>query len=81
MCTIVIINRGEKEIETPREFKEHFGFFPNPNQGINHNTLELDYCLCQFDVEEAFKLKNIPYKKDCGDLYVGQLDDVVGDDD
>lgn len=79
MCNIVVINRGEKEIETPRQFEEHFGFLPDKD--INYNSIEIDYCLCQCDIEETFKAKNIPFKKDCGDFYVGQLDEVVGDDD
>ena len=29
MCNIVVINKGEKEIETPRQFLEYFGFMPD----------------------------------------------------
>ena len=36
MCNIVVINRGEKEIETPRQFEEHFGFLPDKD--INYNS-------------------------------------------
>jgi hypothetical protein len=79
MCHIVVINRGEVEIGTPREFETHFGFLPIKED--YYNTLELDYCLCQADLEETFKQKNIAYKKDCGDFYVGQLELVKGDDD
>jgi hypothetical protein len=41
----------------------------------------MDYCLCQCDIEETFKARNIPLKQDCGDLYVGMLDEVIGDND
>ena len=40
MCQIVVINRGEKEIVTPRQFKEHFGF------DVSKNVKEQDECLC-----------------------------------
>jgi hypothetical protein len=79
MCNIVVINRGEKEINTPLQFQEHFGFLPDKD--INYNTIEMDYCLCQCDIEETFKTKNIIFKKYCGDFYVGQLDEIVGDND
>jgi len=79
MCNIVVINKGEKEIGTPREFLEHFGFIPEKEFG--HNKIELDYCLCQCDFEQALIDNNIPFKKDCGDVYVGMLDEVIGDDD
>jgi len=79
MCNIVVINKGEKEIETPRQFQEHFGFMPDVE--IGHNKIEPDYCLCQCDCEKALNENNIPFKKDCGDIYVGMLEDVVGDDD
>lgn len=70
MCYIVIINKGEKEIETPRQFKEHFGF-EAPKEEY-YSTIEMDYCLCQVDVEKALKENNILFEKDCGDFYVDQ---------
>ena len=79
MCNIVVINRGEKEIETPRQFEEHFGF--SPDKDIHYNTIEMDCCLCQCDIDKTFKENNIEYKKDCGDWYVGELDKVEGDND
>ena len=79
MCNSVVINKGEKEIETPRQFLEHFGFMPDTE--IGHNKIELNYCLCQCDCEKALTENNIKFKKDCGDIYVGMLDDVVGDND
>lgn len=74
MCDIIVINRGEKEIETPRQFQEHFGFLPE--KSIHYNSMDIDCCLCQCDIEKTFMAKNIPFKKD-GDFYVGQLDDIV----
>ena len=79
MCNIVVINKGEKEIGTPRQFLEHFGF--TAPLEIGYNTIVPDACLCQIDCETALTNNNIPFKKDCGDIYVGMLDEVVGDDD
>lgn len=79
MCNIVVINKGEKEIETPRQFLEHFGFMPDKE--IYHKSIGMDYCLCQCDIEKSLNDNNIPFKTDCGDYYVGMLDDVIGDND
>ena len=79
MCGIVVINRGEKEIETPRQFKQHFGF-EAPKEEY-YNDVNVDCCLCQVDVEKALTEHNIPFKRDCGDIYVRDLKNVVGDDD
>ena len=79
MCGIVIINRGEKEIGTPKEFKEHFGFEAPKEE--DYNTVDMNSCLCQVDVEKGLTDNNIQFKKDCGDIYVCDLDNVVGDDD
>ena len=78
MCYIVVINKGEKEIETPRQFVEHFGFMPDNE--IDYPNIQMDDCLCQCDVEKALKQNNIPFKKDWGDIYVGMLNDLVTDD-
>jgi hypothetical protein len=79
MCSIIVINKGEKEIVTPRQFLEHFGFMPELE--IGHKKIDLDYCLCQIDIEKALIENYIPFKKDCGDIYIGMLNEVVGDDD
>jgi len=79
MCNIVVINKGEKEIGTPRQFLEHFGFMPD--KYIYYNSIVIDECLCQCDVEKELDRNNIMFKKDCGDFYVGMLDQVIGDDD
>lgn len=78
MCNIVVINKYEKEIETPRQFEEHFGFLPDKHFLFNY--IDIDSCLCQCNIEETFKAKEITFKKNCGDFYVGKLDEVVGDD-
>jgi len=79
MCGIIIINRGEKEIETPKEFKEHFGFEAQKEE--YYNAVDMNSCLCQVDVEKSLTDNNIQFKKYCGDIYVGDLDNVIGDDD
>lgn len=70
MCYSVIVNSGEKIIETPREFQEHFGFMPLKDK--NYKSIEMDCCLCQCDVEETFRQRNIPFKFDWGDYYVDE---------
>ena len=70
MCNIVVINRGEKEIETPRQFLEHFGF-EAPKEEC-YRSVDMDSCLCQVDVEKALTLNNISFEIDCGDFYVFQ---------
>lgn len=73
MCEIVVVNRGEKEIETPRQFQEHFGFLPNVHN--KYSESELDMCLCSCDLDETFKQKEIEYARWRGDFYVGLLDE------
>lgn len=73
MCQIIVINRGKKEITTPRQFEKYFGFLPKVDEF--YEKLELDYCLCQCDLEETFKSKNIKYWFDRIDSYfIGELD-------
>jgi len=79
MCNIIVINKGEKEIETPRQFLEHFGF-EAPKEEY-YRAVDMDCCLCNCDLEKTLNEHKIPFKKDCGDIYVGMLEDVVGDDD
>lgn len=78
MCFIIIINKGEKEISTPEEFTAHFGFGPAMDEGLKFDGWEKE-CLCGCDVAGALQENNIEYKKDAGDYYVGQLDQVKGD--
>jgi len=80
MCTIVVINRGEKEIETPRQFKDHFGFLPDGFEVQEDLYPEgtLDECLCHAALDETFDLNSIPYKRGSdGDYYVGMLEGIV----
>ena len=74
MCQILVINRGEKEIKTPRQFQEHFGFLPNIHE--KYNESELDMCLCSCDLDETFKEKEIEYARFMGDYFVGKLDET-----
>ena len=78
MCGILVINRGEKELSTPRQFAEHFGFYP---VGFSPKSPEeLDACLCQCKIEETLKDHNIEFKRDYnGDWYIGDLTNVKGD--
>jgi hypothetical protein len=74
MCEILVINRGEKEIETPRQFQEHFGFLPHVHN--KYNESDLDMCLCSCDLDETFEQKGIEYARSTGSYYVGDLIDL-----
>lgn len=75
MCGVVVVNNGEKEIETPREFREYFGFDAPRNK--HYNNVDPDCCLCQVDVEKALTEQNMPFMRDCGDIYVENLKDGI----
>lgn len=77
MCTTIVINRGEKDITSPRQFKQHFGFQPIADEA--YNFTEMDGCLCQIDIENSLNSQNIPFKYDYSDYYVGDLDNVIID--
>ena len=74
MCGIIVVNKGEKEIETPRQFLEYFGF-EAPMESY-YKSVELDSCLCQVNIEDALKDHCVTYKKDCENYYVGLIEDV-----
>jgi len=78
MCNIIVINRGQKEIETPRQFLEHFGF--EAPVDLNYGPVEMDACLCQLDIEKALISHNIEFKKFWGDIYVGMLEGLTDED-
>ena len=40
---------------------------------------EKEGCLCPCDIDEVFRKKKVKYKKECGDFYVGQLNEIKGD--
>jgi hypothetical protein len=71
MCRIIIINNGEKEIQTPRQFHEHFGFMPMADDDLPYTVREMDYCLCNTDVERTFEHHKIEFS------YSEMLDYVV----
>lgn len=69
MCYKVIINSGEKEIDTPRQFLEHFGFKAKMHE--KYNVVGMDGCLCPVDVGKTLKQHKIPFKQNGMDFYVG----------
>ncbi len=74
MCNIVVINKGEIEISTPKEFYKHFGFMPDTD--VYLGKIGMDDCLCHCDIEDTFNHQKIPFKTDGSDFYVGMLDDI-----
>ena len=75
MCRKIVINRGEINIETPKEFKKHFGFYPITEEDFNEP--DLVGCMCPVYIAKTLKTHNIPYKMCGGDYYVGQLELVI----
>ncbi len=75
MCVIVVINIGEKEIGTPREFLYHFKVMPEWD--MDYAIVDMDGCLCQCDLDATFFRDGIDYKKIEGDYYVGKLNELV----
>jgi hypothetical protein len=79
MCQQVIINRGEIEIQTVRQFREYFKtdtIVPDDA----YDKIDDDCCLCQIDIGAELRRLNIPHKWDFMDYYVGQIDQIVDDD-
>lgn len=85
MCYKVIINRGEKEIETPRQFEAHFGFPPIKHEAYAltddeaYLESEKDECLCSANLVKSLRDKNIQFKTHWGDVYVGELNLLEND--
>lgn len=80
MCYVVVVDRGEKELETPKEVKEHFGIELSPYWC--YNEVYEDACLCQLDLEKMFDENNIPYKYEPSSMWYhvgGNLDELVFD--
>ncbi|MXV39332.1 hypothetical protein GO491_11705 [Flavobacteriaceae bacterium Ap0902] len=68
MCQKIVINNGEKEIETPKEFKEVLGFPPMIDD--DYNAIEGDCCLCQCDLRSTFMWHDIDFVFDGYDYYI-----------
>lgn len=78
MCVVVVINRGEKEIETPEQFKEHFGFEPIIDESLKTDGWD-KCCLCNCHIAKTLHSNKIEFKISQGDYYVGMLDEVKED--
>lgn len=67
MCFTLVINRGEYEIQTPRQFNEFFG---KELMKFDRNE-SLDFCLCgvPFDIENYLKQHLIHFRNIDGDIY------------
>ncbi len=51
MCATIVINKGAVEITTPREFIDVFK--SPPVKESYYNSIHLDSCLCQIDIEKS----------------------------
>jgi hypothetical protein len=65
MCDVIVINCGEKIIETVQEFTDHFDFEIPQDENIDLND-----CLCHVNIEEYFTQNGVNYYMDLGDYYV-----------
>lgn len=71
MCQMVLVNRGEIEIGTVKQFKEYFKvdvLIPDDA----YDVVMDDCCLCQIDIEAELKKLNVPFVFDYCDYYVGE---------
>jgi hypothetical protein len=64
MCQIVVVNKGEVEIETIQEFEDYF------KTTLEDEDLFKDCCLCQIDVAKELNKLGIKHEYDCGDYYI-----------
>ncbi len=75
MCYKIIVDKGMVEIETPRDFMNHFGFMPITEK--HYKGLNMDACLCQVDIKRSLDAHNIPHVFEygkSGDAYVGDIE-------
>lgn len=74
MCSKIIINRGEKEIQSLNDF---LSFFKNHNfPFLDAMTEKTETCLCAIDIEAFLKSKGFSFKTYLEDFYIGQLEDM-----
>jgi hypothetical protein len=81
MCQTIVINRGERELDSVKDFEEYFNteieIPPNPT---NADIILKDCCLCQIDIPKELGKMGIEYKYDFVNYYVGDLENVIIDD-
>jgi hypothetical protein len=74
MCEIIVINEGEYEIATPKEFRRFFGVYPYIHDSVPVYEDTVDCCLCDFDIKATFQELEVPYDREWregfGDYYV-----------
>lgn len=68
MCTTLFAKKGEVEVTTPRQFKDHFGRLPLCDWELSEE--EMDCCLCHCDIKGTLTELGIPFKNDCGDIVI-----------
>ena len=75
MCQIIVINRGEKQIETPKQLIEHFNLSENQIKKhldlIEKEDIEKDdCCICDIDLDLLFADLEVKYVEIDGDYYL-----------
>lgn len=60
MCQIIVVNNGDIEIQTVKQFKEYF------NVQLDDEDLVDECCLCQLDLPTELSKLGIPFKMDEG---------------
>ena len=74
MCSIIVINRGEKEIESIDDFMNHFDCEKLP--WLEKISDKKDTCLCAIDVRNYLESQDCSFKTHFGDYYIGQLSEI-----
>lgn len=70
MCQLV--NKGDNQATTPWEFIKMFpGVKPVLSAG--YETLDIDSCLCQIDIEKTFRQAGIKFERVDGDYVVSRF--------
>jgi hypothetical protein len=79
MCQVIVVDKGDKEIESPRQFLEHFGITLDVEEDgelADGEESVWDCCLCNYDLDAIFQENNIPFVVSSGDYFVGDIEGV-----
>lgn len=68
MCQKIVVNNGEHEIETPKEFVEYFKISPIVEK--HYKGIVEDACLCQIDIPKSLRLVDYEFTYDGFDYNV-----------
>lgn len=75
MCDKIVVNQGEIEISTPKQFNMYLGCYPVLYNDVDYAVnLEEYICLCDFDLEKSLNGLKIAFTREfgnkAGDYYI-----------